>query len=181
MSADTSGSGVVEIRNGRRAGHIFVIAMQLGFGVLFAVGGLYKAATGGTGKEVAIGILGGLAIMGVGFFHLLTAADRQVRLTLSPEGLRDHRSGGVLIPWTFIKKMAHLPGHGSATASIMLELDGDLDVGRDLATGSGNLLRSMSKVRVEITSLDTSAREFMRHVLRFAPHIGIEPLFAPRL
>lgn len=176
------GPDIVEIRNGQRAGHVFVIAAKLGIGAILLVGAAYRSCVGGgSAGQLAFLWLGGAAMLVVGAFHLRTALDRTVQLTLSPEGLRDRRSGGVLIPWASVRRISNHPGYGSASTSVHLELGDRLDVGRDLMTGSGTMIFNEKKVRVDIDALDTNARELIGHIKYFAPHVEVARPFAPRL
>jgi len=175
----TGGPDIVEIRNGRRAGHAFVIAAKLGIGALLLGGAIYRSFVGGTAGQLAILWIGGAALLVIGSLHLRTALDRTIQLTLTWEGLRDRRSGGVLIPWATVRKVSNFPGYGSASASIDLELNGRLNVGRDPMTGSGS--SDDKTVRVDLDALDTSGRELIGHIKRFAPHVEVPQLLAPWL
>lgn len=172
---------IVEIRNGLRVGNVVVIALKLGFGFVFGALAIYKSWLGAAPGQLAFLWLATVALLTIGAFHLQTALDGTIQLTLSPDGLRDRRSGGVLIPWAAIKKVSNHPGYGSASSSINLELDDSLAIGSDLISGSGTTIFNKKLVRINIDALDTDARELIGHIKHFCPHVAIARPFAPRV
>jgi hypothetical protein len=173
----------VEIRTGRSAGHVFVIAVQFGFGGIAAFAAVRGIVNGAGGGKLWLVLAAGLAALGFGAYHLHVAMDRRVQVRLGPDGLTDFRSGGVTIPWDVVERVAYLPGHGSATAAFVFNLSRPIEVGYETLTGSGNaseFLAGPNAVRVETTSLDIHPRRFLQAVIAFAPHVQVDPLFAPR-
>jgi len=157
---------MVEIRNGLRAGHLLVIAAKLGFGLFLCAAAAYGSWRGAAIGPLAFAWIAGIGFAGLGLIHLRIGLDRAVQLTLSPEGLRDHRSGGVLIPWRAVRR-ARDPGPGRRAGIIDLDLAEDAPLGSDLLGGAGP-----RHVRVPLDALDTNAREMLAHIRRFAPHLG---------
>lgn len=173
----------VEIRAGRTVGHLLVVVVQLGLGGFFAVLAVRGMIADGVTGKLTLLLAAGMLALAFGAYHLVVARDRSVRVRLSTDGFTDFRSGGVTIPWDAVERIAYLPGHGGATACFHLFLGRPMDVGYEPLTGSGNaseLVAGSNVVRVETTSLDLGPREFLAAVLRFAPHVSVDPLFAPR-
>lgn len=159
----------VEIRNGLRAGHVFVIMVKLGIGLCLSGVAAYGSWQGAPAGMLAFAWIAGLVFVGLGLIHLQTGLDKTAQLTLSAEGFRDHRSGGKLIPWSQVRRIRN---HGNAMNILDLELAEDAAVGADPLSGAGNLGSSLRRVRIPLDALDTTAREMMAHIQRFAPQLA---------
>lgn len=157
----------MEIRNGLRAGHLFVIVAKLGIGVPLICVAAYGSFRGAQSGQLVVAWIGGLLLTGLGLIHLRTGLDKTVQLIHSSEGLQDQRSGGVLIPWIQIQAVR---SHGNAANIVDLELVNDLHVGSDVVSGAGNIGSDLRRVRVPLDALDTTAGEMVGHIRRFAPH-----------
>ncbi|MBR0641264.1 hypothetical protein [Plastoroseomonas hellenica] len=160
----------MEIRNGLRGGHLFVIVAKLGIGVPLLCAAAFGSIREGQGGQLLVAWIGGLLLTGLGLIHLRTGLDKTVKLVLSSEGFQDQRSGGVLIPWHQIRQVRN---HGTATNIIDLELVNDLYVGSDVMSGAGNIGSDLRRVRVPLDELDTTAGEMVAHIRRLAPHAAV--------
>lgn len=156
----------MEIRNGLRAGHVFIIVIKLGIGIPLLSVAAYGSVTGAQAGQLLLAWMGGLLLTGVGLIHLRTGLDQTVKLNFSQDGLQDWRSGGVLIPW---RQIGRVRSHGNAANIVDLELVEDLNVGFDAMSGAGNIGSSLRRVRIPLDALDTTASEMVSHIRRFAP------------
>jgi hypothetical protein len=154
----------IVIRNGRRAGHIFLIVAKLGFGLACIGLAAFKTWTGGTHGQLVFLWITGAALTMFGLHHLQTALDQTAQVTMTNEGSKDRRTGGNLIPWNAVERLVYQPGIGNATASFEFELRSEAPQIRDL---------HKNRLRVQIDELDTNAEEFVAHVRRFAPHLEV--------
>jgi hypothetical protein len=161
---------VVEIRNGLRAGHVFVIALKLGLGLFLCGAAAYGSWRGAPIGPLAFAWIAGLGGVALGLIHLQVGLDRTIQLVLSPEGFRDRRSGSVLIPWPAVREARNL-GPGNTANVIELDLTEDVPVGSDILSGAGNRGSGLRRVRIPLDELDTNAREMLAHIRRFAPHL----------
>jgi hypothetical protein len=149
-------SDTVEIRNSQSPMAFLSIAIKIGLGLLLLVG-FVAALVKNAAPERQLTLLA-LAFVGFafGFWELWMAFDRKVKVVLSPEGLCDYRArGGALLPWSQLRMAAVVPGSGR---------------GVHLTNAAGD------HIQVDISSLDISAREFMRLIKRYAPQAELRGL-----
>lgn len=161
---------VIRIRNGRRPGQVLIPAAKLGIGLVLCVAAAIGTWRGAPGGSLATAWLLGLLAMGFGLFEGRRTLDPRVKLTLSREGIRDHRSGGVQIPWSSVRRVRNL-GIGNTANILELDLREAIHVGLDRLTGAGNRGSGLEVVRIPLEELDTSAVELMAQIRKLAPDV----------
>lgn len=164
---DREPAQVVRFRNGSGPGQAIVLAMTVAASAFFIL--LWVRGMAGDGEPLPLlGYAAGALLFGfISLARLVAMRDRRVQVELSAEGLRDYRTGGVLVPWEAVRRITYAGG-GNGSSSVLLDLTGPLHVGSEPLRGSGNT--RADRIRVEITSLDVSPSAFIAHVRRLAPH-----------
>lgn len=155
----------IELHNRLTPGWFVILAAKLGIGLLFFGAGLIGVLRGKLTGETWMALLGGVAVVGAGLFDLRLLVDRKVKITLTPEGLLDHRMNTpVLLPWARVTSIYH------AGDVLHVEVSG-LDVSRFTGPGTSKSLVSSSEVTVRLMYLGVSFTEIERLVHRVAPDV----------
>ena len=146
-------------------GWFVILAAKLGIGLLWVVGGLIALTRGNMTVAIWTVLVGGVAAVGAGLLDLRLLLDRKVKITLTPEGLLDHRmSAPVLLPWA---RVTSIYQYGKA---LHVEVS-DLDLTRFTGPGTSKTPLSSSSVTVKLLYLDLSVTELKRLVHRVAPDV----------
>lgn len=157
----------IELRNSRSPGWGLIVAMKLGIGLFLAGAtliGLARGAALGQAWPLALGALIGL---GAGAFDLIQMMDQRVQLTLTPEGLRDHRMQPPrLLPWSEISAMHQDDVDGHTVALTMRRPD-------TLRPGSAPAPVSTFTINIQLERVDVTSAQFKALVRRFAPHVAM--------
>ena len=155
----------IELRNSRSPGWGLIMAVKLGIG-LFVGGatliGLVRGVPFGQAWPVGLVALG---VLGAGLFDLIQMMDQRVQLTLTPEGLRDHRMQPPrLLPWSEISAMHQDNTDGHTVALTMRSPD-------TLGSGSTPAPVSTFTINIQLERVDVTSAQFKAMVRRFAPHV----------
>lgn len=155
----------IELRNRLTTGWFIILAAKLGIGLLFVVGGLMGLMRGNPTGTTWIALVGGVAAIGAGLWDVRLLLDRKVQITLTPEGLLDHRmSAPVLLPWARVTSIYH------SGPALHVEVSG-LDLTRFTGPGTTRSLLSSSSVTVRLMYLDLPSAGMKQLVHRVAPHV----------
>jgi hypothetical protein len=153
-------------------------ACILGFGLVRGL--VYGIRADKTGE--ALLVAGGfVALLAAAVYNGAMLFDNRIVVTLTAEGLRDRRTGNVLIPWTMIARLRKVASPDSS-GIVRFELTEDPGprVHYDLMSSSGRfaapLISDGRQINVETASLDIDQDEFIKAALDFAPHIVVGPL-----
>jgi hypothetical protein len=151
------------------------------FGVITAGGAMFFAVAIGTrlyrgGSVEGTAWLWLLTLTGMAAWCLRDVIDRRVQVRFTAEGLRDHRTGGALVPWSVIRKANDYVANGSSMIEFTIGPDDARDVGSDWLEGSGRHRATWPErhvVRVAMENLDASSADVIAFVRRAAPHVEI--------
>ncbi|WP_224703079.1 hypothetical protein [Devosia aquimaris] len=151
---------VVHLYTDRGPFSIVLTLVKLGM----ALAGLYIIAREAMAGRATQVLWTGVAMAGGGGFFgiidLTQMLDRQPQVTLSAEGLLDHRrSPARVMPWSAITGLGYRGGGDSTGWSLELQRAGD------------------RPVLLEGTYLRIRPRELVRLIQDFAPHVAVDPRF----
>jgi hypothetical protein len=121
-----------------------------------------------------------VALLAAAIYNAALLFDDRTVVTLSPEGLRDRRAGGVLIPWAKVARLRKVYGPDSeGIVRFELTEDPGPSMHYDPMSSSGRLaapfLFDGRQINVQTASLDISQDDFIKATLDFAPHIVTGP------
>ena len=167
----------IELYNRLTPGWFVILAAKLGIGLLLVAGGLIGLMRGNMTGATWTALAGGAAVVGAGLLDLRLLLDRKVQITLTPEGLLDHRmKAPVLLPWARVTSIFH----DSSGADVLLVEVSGLDLSRFTGPGTSKTLLSSSSVTVKLMYLDVSFTELERLVHRVAPEVVFSSLLRRR-
>lgn len=155
----------IELRNSRSPGWGLIMALKLGIG-LFVGGATLTGLVRGVpfGQAWPVGLIA-LGVLGAGLFDLMQMMDENVQLTLTPEGLRDHRMQPPrLLPWSDISAMHQDDMDGHTIALTMRSPD-------IVRLGSAPAPVSTVTINIQLEHVDVTSAQFKAQVHRFAPHV----------
>ncbi|WP_332702823.1 hypothetical protein, partial [Devosia sp.] len=143
----------VELRNSRGPAWVLIVTVKLGAALL--LGGVTVIALGrGVGLDRAWPAgLGALLVLAFGLFDLSQMLDRKVQLTLTPEGLLDHRmQPPLLLPWSAVSAMFQDSADGH-TVSVTVQ---GLDTARYRGPGTARAPFSSATINIQLDHVEVS-------------------------
>ena len=163
----------VELYNRMTPGWLLIVAFKLGLGLF--VGG--AAVVGMTlGQEVGSMLLWlacAAGLIGFGLYDLIRLTDRKAQITLTPEGLLDHRmSRPLLLPWSAVKTIFNNSMNGH---TLHIETEG-LDTALYTGPGTSRWLLSDKTINVVLDHVDVSVTGLERAVHKVAPQVVFSSL-----
>ena len=163
----------IELRNRVTPGWLVILAAKLGIGLLVSGAGLIGLLRGNFSGATWTALAMGAAVAGAGLFDLRLLSDRGVKITLTPEGLLDHRMRNpLLLPWARVTSIFHDSTDGH---SLHVAVSG-LDVSRFTGPGTAKSLLSSTKLTVQLDYVDVSFDGLERLVHQVAPDVVFSSL-----
>ena len=153
---------------------LLVLVAKFGIGAAMAIAAVVNMSRNGPSQSILI--FGALSLVVIGFalYDVAKLTERGVKITLSAEGLLDHRSARpVLLPWQAIDSM-FLASHGGIPIVTIGVKALDLSPFKGPGLSRDPLKADALKLRLEY--IDISLKGFEAMVHRFAPHILISSL-----
>jgi hypothetical protein len=154
-------------------GWLAILVAKLGLGLLVSGAGVIGLLRGNFVDSTWWALVAGLAVLGAGLFDLRLLLDPRPQLTLTPEGLLDHRMRRpVLLPWAHVATIFHNSTDGH---SLHVTLTG-LSPTRFTGPGTTKSLISSTEVVVTLDYVDVSFDALERLVHRVAPDVVFSSL-----
>lgn len=154
-------------------GWLAILVVKLGFGLLVSGAGVIGLLRGNLAGSTWWALVAGVAVLGAGLFDLRLLLDPRPQLTLTPEGLLDHRMRRpMLLPWARVAAIFHDSTNGH---SLHVKLEG-LDPGRFSGPGTAKSLVSGTEVVVTLDHVDVSFDGLERLVHGVAPDVVFSSL-----
>lgn len=163
----------IELYNRMTPAWFVIVAVKLGGGVALAGATAVGMASGKEAQPLLVGLACAAALIGFGLHDLSRLTDRKAQLTLTSEGLLDHRmSRPLLLPWSAVTTIFHssMDGH-----SLHIETEG-LDVARYAGPGTARAPLSGKTINVQLDHVDVSFDALERAVHKVAPQVVFSSL-----
>ena len=149
---------------------LIILVTKFGVGGLLAGAGVIGAYRGAAvGQWLPVEAMA-MFVLGFGVFDLYRLNDRRPQITLSAEGMLDHRmSTPVLLPWSAISRILFnvVGPQSTATAEVSaIATDRFTGPGTSRALGGG-------AVNIQLDYLDITSDQFARLVREYAPHVAL--------
>ncbi|WP_240229962.1 hypothetical protein [Devosia lacusdianchii] len=163
----------IVLHNRLTPGWLVMLAVKLGIGLLLLGAGVTALVRGNASESHWLTLVGGPAMIAAGLFDLRLLLDRRPQLTLTPEGLLDHRMREPrLVPWARVVSIFHDSTNGHRLHVTLSGLDPALFTG----PGTEKSLVSGKDVVVTLEHVDVSFNDLERLVHQVAPGVVFSSL-----